>query len=150
ISIVALVGAGVAVYFGLSRTSYALLVVAAIAALLMMIWSRSRRLFYVTVGLGLSLLVIVLVVGFETWLALLAEIDGARSGSSRSRGSVYSTTWAYVGQHPFPLIGYGIKPSVDGLVASVGSLSTYLGMLFKAGTLGLGLFVALLVSLAWK
>ncbi|NII94911.1 O-antigen ligase family protein [Microbacterium halimionae] len=144
----ALFAGGVAVYFGLSRTSYSLLAAGLVVGLLMKLRRRSQLLFLGAIAIAIPVFVAILLAGQGAISSFFEEVDGARSGSSKSRGEVYATTWDYILRNPFPLLGYGLKPQVEGLVASVGTLSTYLGLAFRAGLLGLLLFAALLFLLA--
>ena len=71
----------------------------------------------------------------------LTTLNEARAGSILTRGDIYSVTLDYLQRHPLPLIGFGIKPKGEGLVASIGTHSTFLGVLFKGGLLGLLAFL---------
>lgn len=64
-------------------------------------------------------------------------INEFRAGSLDSRSAIYEKTFKYIGEHPFPLLGFGIKPSENGLVASIATHSTILGIIFKGGFLAL-------------
>ena len=72
------------------------------------------------------------------------SINQSRSGSLETRSDIYRVTTQLVSEHPFPAIGYGIKPSGEGLVASIATHSTPLGILFKGGFCGLVAYLCFL------
>lgn len=145
--VVGFVSAMVVAYYSLSRTTYALIPVVALVALCVLIAKRNQL---VAVGIVLisALLGIAAAIFWrEDILETLNEVDELRGGSSASRGEVYGATISYVLAHPFPLLGYGVKPREEGLVASVGTHSTVLGLAFRAGLLAAALYVILIVAL---
>jgi O-antigen ligase len=73
------------------------------------------------------------------------SINQSRSGSLETRSDIYRVTAQLVKDHPFPAIGYGIKPSGEGLVASIATHSTPLGILFKGGLFGLVAYISFLI-----
>jgi O-antigen ligase len=73
------------------------------------------------------------------------SINQSRSGSLETRSDIYRVTTQLVKEHPFPAIGYGIKPSGEGLVASIATHSTPLGILFKGGFCGLVAYLCFLI-----
>lgn len=86
----------------------------------------------------------VLLLWWSEWTDVWSRVDSVRQGSSDSREAIYAATIELLAQHPLPLLGWGIKPEVGELVASVGSHSTYLGLAHRGGILGLGLAISLL------
>nr|WP_243850403.1 O-antigen ligase family protein [Modestobacter marinus] len=81
--------------------------------------------------------------------ALIASLNGTRAGSAETRGEIYLITLDRVLSSPTPLLGSGVKERVPGLVASLGSHSSYLGLLYRGGAVALLLFVAALVVAGW-
>lgn len=148
ILVVPLIGGIVATYFALSRTSYLLLAIGLILIPVLALRRRRPKLFVIVASSTTASLAVLAVIFRGPLLEVLSQVDGARTGSSRSRGEVYAQSWEHYLQHAFPLLGYGIKPQEPELVASLGSLSTYVGLLFRAGVLGVVLFLALLGVLA--
>lgn len=76
------------------------------------------------------------------------SVNGERAGSLQSRGEIYSRTWAYIKDLPVPILGFGVKPQEDNLAASIASHSTYLGLLFRGGMIGLAAFIVFLAKSA--
>ncbi|MGY2066372.1 O-antigen ligase family protein [Blastococcus sp. SYSU DS0619] len=76
----------------------------------------------------------------------LTSLNETRAGSAETRGQIYEVTLERVAEAPTVLLGSGIKEREPGLVASVGSHSTYLGLLYRGGALAVVLFVAVLVA----
>ncbi|MCZ2825644.1 MULTISPECIES: O-antigen ligase family protein [unclassified Modestobacter] len=81
--------------------------------------------------------------------ALIASLNGTRAGSAETRGEIYWITLDRVLASPTPLLGSGVKERVPGLVASLGSHSSYLGLLYRGGAVALLLFLAALVVAGW-
>lgn len=75
----------------------------------------------------------------------IKSINQSRSGSLETRSDIYAVTARLVKDHPFPAIGYGIKPTGEGLVASIATHSTPLGILFKGGLFGLVAYISFLI-----
>lgn len=127
----------VAIWFSLSRSTIASLLVAMILSLFLMQSKRSPLAF---LGSGI-LLALAGLLAYMFWLdailASLAQVNAARAGSLTSRTAIYERTYAAILSHPFPAIGYGIKPREEGLVASVATHSTYLGLIFRGGLLAM-------------
>lgn len=129
------------VNLSLSRAASLGLIIAVAAGLLVGVRRVSgpvflALLFAVATGVGVVLL---------TQMPLLAEwvgsVNSQREGSFVARNDIYAMTWNLIAQHPFPLLGYGIKPEGSELVAPIATHSAYLGMLFRGGVLGLLLLV---------
>jgi hypothetical protein len=76
---------------------------------------------------------------------LIFALNQTRSGSFLSRKAIYDMTVNYLQEHPFPVLGFGIKPESEGLVASVATHSTFLGVLFKGGILGFFAYISFLL-----
>jgi O-antigen ligase len=134
-------------YYSLSRTTYALIPVVILAAACVAVAKRNRLVAAGMVSVSLILGLAAAINWRTAILATLDEVDDLRGGSSASRGEVYSATLSYIQAHPFPLLGYGVKPREEGLVASVGTHSTVLGLAFRAGLLAAVFFVVLIVAL---
>jgi O-antigen ligase len=76
---------------------------------------------------------------------LIFALNQTRSGSFLSRRAIYDITVNYLKEHPFPVLGFGIKPEGEGLVASIATHSTFLGVLFKGGILGFLAYISFLL-----
>jgi hypothetical protein len=83
--------------------------------------------------LSISLYLIVFINISETF----RTINDSRAGSLNTRSDIYLETYKLIGEHPLPVIGFGIKPAGEGLVASIATHSTILGLIFKGGILSL-------------
>lgn len=88
----------------------------------------------------------VLIISGNYFNIFFESINQTRSGSLESRSDIYRITVELIREHPFPIIGYGVKPSGEGLVASIATHSTPLGILFKAGLLGLLIYVFFVIA----
>lgn len=124
------------IILSLSRMTLAALAVAVVVALAMH-WRRNGG------PIGDAVLVLAVagaaaavVTHFGSIVNWVSEINGAREGSAETRGAIYTATLDRIREHPFPLFGYGIKPQVEGLVASVATHSTYLGAIYRFGLAG--------------
>ncbi len=84
-------------------------------------------------------------------VATVEELLGSRQGSTDTRRSLYEYTFAHV-MDSSPVFGCGIKDTVAqfGSAVPVGSHSTYLGILYRTGVVGLALFLSALFVLAKK
>jgi O-antigen ligase len=76
---------------------------------------------------------------------LIFALNQTRSGSLLSRKAIYEITVNYLQEHPFPVLGFGIKPESEGLVANIATHSTFLGVLFKGGILGFCAYISFLL-----
>ena len=74
------------------------------------------------------------------------SVNAQREGSLTTRSEIYNATWQLITHHPFPLLGYGVKPEGAELVAPIATHSTYLGILFRGGILGLALLAVLYLA----
>ncbi len=139
--------AAVSVYYSLSRSSW-LLLAGALGVAAYYVARRNNAMFAVAfANITLALTIAAYVLTGQDIFAEFDEINEGRSGSAISRGAIYSTTLGYIRELMVPLIGYGIKPKEEGLVASVATHSTYLGLTFRAGLIGLVLLLAIVVRL---
>lgn len=135
------------IYMSLSRSAWVLMGVVGIYFLLAHVNRRFRVLGHLMSAIVVVCGIVALLLRGGEVLSWLQELEGQREGSSASRGAIYERTWGYVADLPLALFGYGIKPQSEELVASVASHSTYLGLLFRAGLIGLLFFVAFVVIL---
>lgn len=138
----------VSVYYSLSRTTYLLTILGLAAGMLFLLRRRSRAGFVGAVAVAVPLVVAFLLTSGDDILKAADEVNEGRSGSAISRGAIYTATFDYILRLGIPLFGYGIKPKEQGLVASVATHSTYLGITFRAGIIGLGLLLFLVILLA--
>lgn len=138
----AIAAAGLGIVFSLSRSTILALVVALGLGALQLVRRRSMIAYY-TLSLIAPLMVAAYALSqWATVTGLIVETNASRAGSLDSRSDIYRETFRLVGELPFPLLGYGIKPHDPDLVSSIATHSTYLGMMFRGGFLGL---VAVLV-----
>jgi hypothetical protein len=77
-----------------------------------------------------------------------AQLNKPRQGSLVAREDIYGPTLRAVTHAATPLLGSGIKVRVSGLVASLGTHSTYLGLAYRGGLLAAAAFFVFLVVLA--
>jgi hypothetical protein len=90
---------------------------------------------------------------FSTIYQFVNYVDSARIGSRFARIDIYTATIEKIREIPIPILGYGFKPDSEGLVAAIGSHSTYLGLFFRGGILSALAYIAFLAifaKLAWK
>ena len=127
----------------LSRAALLGLAAALTTGLLVVIGRRSAVLFWCLIALATVAGLIALATNAPALLQWVASINSQREGSFDARYQIYRETWRLIGAHPFPLLGYGVKPQDDGLVAPVATHSAYLGMLFRGGVLGLIILCAI-------
>ena len=97
-------------------------------------------------GLVILSSIMIIIITSRNLQILFESINQTRSGSLQTRSSIYQTTINLIQSHPLPLLGYGVKPSGEGLVASVATHSTPLGVLFKGGLLGLVAYILLILG----
>jgi len=117
--------------------------------LLVSLRRRGQYLALIVIAVGMTLGVLYVLLTLDLTV-LINNFNSVREGSYGSRSAIYSATWRAVQDLPFPLIGNGVKDRVTGLVASMGTHGTYLGLLYRGGWLAaLGLAMWLL-ALAWR
>lgn len=121
----------------LSRATLLGLAAAMGVSALVVIGRRSSAAFWCLTTLALVAALITLITNGPAFLQWGASINSQREGSFDARSQIYGETWRLISEHPFPLLGYGVKPQDEGLVAPVATHSAYLGMLFRGGALGL-------------
>lgn len=139
----------VVLYLSFSRNTW----VACLAALLAMavVTLHRRRQWFAllvtaTAGAGALLYVLTSV----DLAATFEDVNSVRQGSLGSRTAIYDATWAAVQESVFPLLGSGVKERVPGLVASLGTHSGYLGILYRGGWLAVAALATWLVVLAYR
>ncbi|MDQ6839038.1 MAG: O-antigen ligase family protein [Actinomycetota bacterium] len=79
--------------------------------------------------------------------ALFGQFNKPRQGSLVAREEIYGPTLTAISHAATPLLGAGIKERVEGLVASLGTHSTYFGLAYRGGLLAAAAFVVFLVAL---
>jgi O-antigen ligase len=132
------------VILSLSRSVLIALFLSIISGLIVnFLFSRGSagRISVLIFGFVVGISVTIIVVSSGNFQAIFESINQTRSGSLQTRSEIYQTTVNLIQSHPLPLLGYGIKPPGEGLVASVATHSTPLGVLFKGGLLGLVAYV---------
>jgi hypothetical protein len=138
----------VAVYYAFSRAVQMALLAAALYAVLRIVW-RKLRIGPLIVMALFSATAVLAYLNVAKAVRFVADINAEREGSAESRGAIYAETLSRVSDLTVPFLGYGMKPRQEDLLASVASHSTYLGLLFKAGILGLLAFLVLLFA-CWR
>ncbi|MER5669725.1 O-antigen ligase family protein [Pseudonocardia alni] len=131
----------VAVYLSYSRATQIALAVAVLAVVLGQVW-RAHRAGPAFVVACCGLLVAGVAAFAPGVVDAVTTVNAARAGSAESRGAIYTATLDRLAELGVPVLGYGLKPRGEGLVASIATHSTYLGLTFRAGLVGL---LALLV-----
>ncbi|MCW0212420.1 MAG: O-antigen ligase family protein [Pseudonocardia sp.] len=147
LTLVAAIGL-VNLYFSFSRATEIALALSVVYIGSRIVW-RSVPAGPVLVTSALSAAAVVVVVNFTSFVAGVVEVNDAREGSSETRGAIYAETIRRIFALDLPILGYGMKPREEGLVASVATHSTYLGLTFRAGILGLLCFLVAL-AYAWR
>lgn len=140
---------GYVVYLSLSRS----VVIAFVLSLFIGIISHSISKFSTQLKFAVVILISIfsgLIVALSAILGVFPKlfdaINQTRSGSLETRSAIYRETFNLFIDHPFPLLGYGIKPGGQNLVASLATHSTPLGVLFKGGILGLICFLIFITT----
>ncbi|MGY1635474.1 O-antigen ligase family protein [Geodermatophilus sp. SYSU D00742] len=133
------------------NTVLALLVALAAAAVVALRRRTGPAVFGALVCLAVAVLVAVL--ALVPVASLVSDLNATRAGSAETRGDIYATTWERITAAPTPFLGSGVKERVPGLVASLGSHSTYLGLVYRGGFLAAALLLAALTAAglrAWR
>lgn len=128
---------------------------------------------WVAVGAGLLAMAVVTMAKRGQWFALMVtatsglwallyvltsvdlaatfeDVNSLREGSLDSRTAIYEATWKAIEESPFPLLGSGVKERLPELVASLGTHSGYLGILYRGGWLAVAALVVWLLVLVWR
>ncbi len=129
-----------------SRSTWVSLAAAALVILLVGTRRRSAPLFFTVALMAFVGMIVVAVTQSETIEQYFGELNNQREGSSATRGEIYDTTWGFIADLPIPILGFGIKPEDDDLVANVATHSTYLGLIFRGGIIAFTAYVLLLLS----
>lgn len=145
--LVAGAGAFVTIALSLSRAVIILGAVAVVAGLISLVRKRSKRLGAALILVLLGAVVLVLLLNWSDLVEAALELNSDRVGSWESRASIYSATLEGIRNHPLILLGYGIKPQVPGLVASIATHSSFLSVLFRGGILCLLLLIVFAADL---
>lgn len=106
---------------------------------------RRKRVLLLSV---LLIAVPLVVINIGSMLGAYDYILKLREASSLNRFSLYGDTISLALKSP--VIGWGIKPTHDTLLIRIGSHSTYIGLLYKTGMLGLLFYTVFLVSVGVK
>jgi hypothetical protein len=131
-------------------------VVAVFLAILGVAAVRHRRLLPARTVLGAGCLLLAAFIVISPAVPLrdwIRKGDEPRQGSLKTRSEIYGTTVHRVENSSLPLIGAGIKERESGLVASVGSHSTYLGLAYRGGilcALSYAFFLLTLLARSWR
>lgn len=131
------------VYYSYGRATQAGLAVALFYVGARLVWQR-WRLGPALISVATGAVVVLVVLNFSELLGQLVEVNDAREGSADARGDIYAATLSLISDLQLPVVGYGLKPAEEGLVASVATHSTYLGLLFRGGIIGALAFLVLL------
>ena len=87
---------------------------------------------------------------FNSIIQFFNEVDQSRVGSRYARMDIYLATLGKLQELQIPILGYGFKPTSEGLAAAVGSHSSYLGLLFRGGVFCVLAYLLFLMSLLKK
>ena len=140
---------GAVLYLSYSRNTW-LALGAALLAMAVLTMARRQQWFTLAVTAVSGLGAVVYVLVSIDLGATFEYYNSVREGSLESRTEIYEMTWRAIVDSPFPLIGSGIKERVPGLVASLGTHSGYLGILYRGGWLAIAALVLWLVVLMWR
>lgn len=149
IRVVVLGLAAVTLYWSYSRVDA--IALAAGTVVVLAVWMK--RFVHPTAWCASTLIVTAILIGALPLVPLhrwFKEANSPRQGSLVTRSEIYSSTFREVMKAPTPLVGAGIKQHAQGLVASQGSHSTYLGLAYRGGILCLLCFVAFLLARGWR
>lgn len=135
----------VVVILSLSRSVWIIGSAVVLLAMLLSLHAKQSQTFWPLLTASFLSLAGVLILFSSQIMEALTELNDQRAGSSGSRVEIYQETWGLIEAVPIPMFGYGIKPQDEGLVASIGTHSTYLGLLFRAGIVGLAAFAVLVM-----
>jgi hypothetical protein len=134
--------------------AYARVDIVAVFAAAAGVWAvRKQRFFSPKVLLGSGCLVAATLIVLSPYVPLgewFQRANELRKGSLETRSEIYGATLERVQNAPIPLIGAGIKERESGLVASVGSHSTYLGLAYRGGLLCPLSYAFFLLMLLWR
>lgn len=152
-AVIAGVGAIATISLSLSRSVMLLGVFSSLVAAIVAVRRRSHRWAIIISLVGVSAVVIFILFNWTNVVDTVLSLNSERAGSWESRSDIYTASVEGIRRHPFILLGYGIKPQLAGLVASVATHSTPLSLLFRGGILGAVPFLILgilLVRQCWK
>lgn len=142
VALAALPAAAFSVHLSLSRAVEMGLLIAVLAGLGVVVRRASLLAFLVLVSMTAAVVIIIVLTQGAALVEWLGTINGQREGSLYARSEIYSATWQLIASHPFPMLGYGVKPESGALAAPIATHSAYLGLVFRGGILGLMLLVA--------
>jgi len=137
---------GITLYYSYARIDVLGLLVASVAVVAV----KARRIIHPSLWMASAfttagaLVAVLPLLPFSSWLA---DLNSHREGSLVARVDIYGPTLRGVSLAATPLLGAGTKDRVEGLVASLGTHSTYLGLAYRGGVLAAVAFVVLLVAL---
>jgi len=136
-----------------SRIAYAAFVVACGVWTIGWAWGSARRkriLTFAAIALAVALVGIGAVVGLTGGTQTIRDaLAQWRPGSLLVRMRVYENTFRLLPEHPIAGWGVQIEIGRQGAGFSAGSHSSYLGMMFRHGIVGLGLYIMLWVTI-WR
>ncbi len=117
------------------------LLVAGVLAGMLRLRRRDRLLLGTLAVVLAAVASVVLDVGF-----FFRQFNAPRAGSLDARQEIYVQTLQAIHRHPL-LLGSGIKEQGENLVASLGTHSTYLGLIYRGGWLAFWAFCLYLITL---
>jgi O-antigen ligase len=136
-----------------SRIAYVAFLVACGVWVVARSWGspRYRRgLIFAAIALAVALFGIVAYVGVgDTFQAVRETLAQWRPGSLMVRSRVYAETFRLLPQHPIAGWGAQVQTRGEATAFSAGSHSSFLGMMFRHGIVGLALYIGLWVSI-WR
>lgn len=141
-----LLACAVPLQYAYSRTTVVAVVFSLGVGAVVALCTRTRRRTWVPI-ISAGLLAI-MVKGLTTdWTAAYDKFNAPRLGSLLSRSDVYRRTWDVIVDRPVTVLGVGTKERISGLAASLGTHSSYLGLVYRAGWIAAAAFVILIVTL---
>jgi len=125
----------------LSRAANLGIIIALVAAAFVAVRRMPGPAFLTLVIYAISAALIVALAMLPSIVGWVGAVNSERVGSFMARSDIYLGTWQMIQDHPFPVLGYGVKPEAGGLVAPLATHSMYLGLAFRGGLLGLAALV---------
>ena len=134
--------------YAYSRTTVVAVILALAVGVAVQICTVAPRRTWMT-GLGALTVAAAAAATQVNWTHAYNKFNEPRLGSLLSRSEVYRQTWRVIVHHPVTVLGVGTKERVAGLAASLGTHSTYLGMIYRAGWLAALCLAGFLLLVLW-
>lgn len=141
-----LLACAVPLQYAYSRTTVVAVVVSLGVGAVVALCTRTRRRTWLPI-ISAGLVGITIKALTTDWNAAYDKFNAPRVGSLLSRSEVYRRTWDVIVDRPVTVLGVGTKERINGLAASLGTHSSYLGLVYRAGWIAAAAFVILIVTL---